>query len=57
MCPPAERIEAWRLLAQELPLGRLERMTRTVPLSALPELAPKMLKGEVRGRTVVDIKA
>ena len=57
MCPPEERIEAWRRLAQELPFGRLERMTRTVPLSALPELAPKMLKGEVRGRTVVDIKA
>jgi acrylyl-CoA reductase (NADPH) len=57
MCPRGERIEAWRRLAQELPFGRLERMTRTVPLSALPELAPKMLKGEVRGRTVVDIKA
>jgi acrylyl-CoA reductase (NADPH) len=57
MCPPEERIEAWRRLAQELPFGRLERMTQTVPLSALPELAPKILKGEVRGRTVVDIKA
>jgi hypothetical protein len=28
-----------------------------VPLSALPELAPKILKGEVRGRTVVDVAA
>jgi hypothetical protein len=32
-------------------------MTDTVPLSALPELAPKILKGEVRGRIVVDVSA
>jgi acrylyl-CoA reductase (NADPH) len=57
MCPGEERTEAWRRLARDLPLDRLERMTRTVPLSALPELAPQILKGEVRGRTVVDIKA
>jgi acrylyl-CoA reductase (NADPH) len=57
MCPRDERIEAWRRLAGELPSDRLERMTRTVPLSALPELAPRILKGEVRGRIVVDVKA
>jgi acrylyl-CoA reductase (NADPH) len=57
MCPPEERIEAWRRLARDLPLDRLERMTRVVPLSELPDLAPKILKGEVRGRTVVEIKA
>jgi len=55
MCPGEERIEAWQRLARDLPLDRLERMTRTVPLSALPEIAPKILQGEVRGRTVVDI--
>ena len=32
-------------------------MTRIEPLAAVPELAPKILSGEVRGRTVVDIKA
>ena len=57
MCPREERIEAWQRLARDLPLDRLDRMTQTVPLSALPELAPKILKGEIRGRTVVDIKA
>ena len=57
MCPPEERIEAWQRLARELPLDRLERMTGVVPLSRLPGLAPKILQGEVRGRTVVDIKA
>lgn len=55
MCPHEERIEAWQRLARELPLDRLERMIQTVPLSALPELAPKILKGEIRGRTVIDV--
>jgi acrylyl-CoA reductase (NADPH) len=55
MCPHEERAEAWRRLARDLPLDRLERMTQTVPLSALPDLAPQILKGEVRGRTVVDV--
>jgi acrylyl-CoA reductase (NADPH) len=55
MCPRDERTEAWQRLARDLPLDRLERMTRTVPLSALPEIAPKILQGAVRGRTVVDI--
>jgi acrylyl-CoA reductase (NADPH) len=55
MCPRDERTEAWQQLARDLPLDRLERITQTVPLSALPELAPKILKGEVRGRTVVDV--
>jgi acrylyl-CoA reductase (NADPH) len=55
MCPREERIGAWQRLARDLPLDRLERMTRTVPLSALAEAAPRILRGEVRGRTVVDI--
>ncbi|HEV2097956.1 MAG TPA: MDR family oxidoreductase [Stellaceae bacterium] len=56
MCPHAERIEAWERLARQLPMDRLERMTSKVPLSALPDLAPKILEGQVRGRTVVDVK-
>jgi len=55
MCPREERIEAWRRLARDLPLDRLERMTQTLPLSALPDLAPQILKGEVRGRTVINV--
>jgi len=55
MCPRDERIEAWRRLVRDLPLDRLERMTQTVPLSALPDLASQILNGEVRGRTVVDV--
>jgi len=55
MCPHEERIEAWQRLARDLPLESLERMTETVPLSSLPDLAPKILKGEIRGRIVVDV--
>jgi acrylyl-CoA reductase (NADPH) len=57
MCPRAERVEAWRRLARDLPLDRLDAMTETVPLTALPGLAAKILRGGVRGRIVVDIKA
>jgi acrylyl-CoA reductase (NADPH) len=57
MCPYAERLEAWARLARDLPLDRLDRMTETVPLAALPELAPKILEGAVRGRIVVDVRA
>ncbi|HEY1260610.1 MAG TPA: MDR family oxidoreductase [Stellaceae bacterium] len=55
MCPPLERNEAWRRLARELPRQRLAALAETVPLSALPALAPKILAGGVRGRLVVDI--
>src|SRR5215469_4077619 len=55
MCPRGERIEAWQRLVRDLPLGRLEAITQTVPLSNLPDLAPQILKGEVRGRIVVDV--
>jgi acrylyl-CoA reductase (NADPH) len=55
MCPREERVEAWQRLSRELPLDRLERMIQMVALSALPELAQKILKGEVRGRTVVEV--
>ena len=56
LCPRDERIEAWRRLARDLPLDRLDQMTQIVPLAALPDLAPKILGGGVRGRIVVDLK-
>lgn len=56
MCPREERVEAWRRLARDLPAGRLDRMTETVPLAAVPGLATRILGGEVRGRVVVDVR-
>jgi acrylyl-CoA reductase (NADPH) len=54
-CPRGERIEAWQRIARDLPIDRLEGMTEAVPLASLPDLAPKILKGEIRGRIVVEI--
>ena len=55
MCPREERIQAWERLARDLPLDRLEQITQTVPLAEVPALAPRILKGEVRGRIVIDL--
>ena len=55
MCPRDERTEAWRRLGQDLPLDRLEEISQILPLSEVPEWAPRILKGEVRGRIVVDV--
>jgi len=57
MCPRDERIEAWHRLARDLPLDKLETITQTVPLAEVPALAPRILKGEVRGRIVIDLAA
>ncbi len=55
MCPGELRIEAWRRLARDLPLERLDALADEVPLSKVAELAPKILAGEVRGRTVINV--
>jgi acrylyl-CoA reductase (NADPH) len=55
MCPQEQRIEAWRRLAKDLPLDRLDRMIEEIPLSQVTELAPRILGGQLRGRTVIDV--
>jgi len=55
MCPRMPRIEAWRRLARDLPLDRLDAMTDEVALSQVAALAPKILSGQVRGRVVVNV--
>jgi acrylyl-CoA reductase (NADPH) len=55
MCPREERIEAWARLARDLPLDRLDRITQIVKLAEVAALAPRILKGEVRGRVVIDL--
>src|SRR5438270_1853321 len=57
MCPMPERVEAWSRLVRDLPMERLDAMTEVAPLSALPGLADAILKGETRGRVVVDVNA
>lgn len=55
MCPKDERIATWGRLARDLPLARLDAMSEEVTLAELPRLAPRILKGEVRGRIVVAV--
>jgi len=57
MCPIAPRREAWARLVRDLPMDKLDALTETAPLSALPTLAGQILKGEVRGRVVIDVNA
>jgi acrylyl-CoA reductase (NADPH) len=57
MCPLQERVVAWERLVHDLPMDKLDAMTETVPLTALPGLADAILKGETRGRIVVDVNA
>lgn len=55
MCPKDLRAEAWRRLAHDLPLDRLDRMIEEIPLSQVVGLAPRILSGQLRGRTVIDV--
>ena len=55
MLPKAPREEAWRKLASDLPLDKLDSTVSEAGLSDLMALAPKILKGEVRGRVVIDV--
>lgn len=57
MCPRPRRIEAWTRIRTDLPLERLEAMTVSAKLSDVPRLAGEILKGQVRGRVVVDVNA
>ena len=55
MLPKAPREEAWRRLGSDLPLDKLDSTVSEAGLGDLMGLAPKILKGEVRGRVVVDV--
>ncbi len=55
MLPKPLREEAWRRLAADLPLDKLASTVTEVGLGDVLSLAPKILKGEIRGRVVVDV--
>lgn len=55
--PYAARVAAWDRLARDLPLDRLEATIQPATLADLPGLGRAILKGEVRGRVVVDVRA
>ena len=55
--PFETRQRAWSRLARDLDLERLEAMTVPARLGDLPELGAAILRGQVRGRVVVDVNA
>lgn len=55
MCPRARRLEAWGRLARDLDLKALASTVSRAGLADLLELAPRILKGQVRGRVVIDV--
>ncbi|MDP4795768.1 MAG: oxidoreductase [Rhodospirillales bacterium] len=54
-CPTSRRMIAWDRLSKQLPLDKLESVTNRAGFAELPELAGKILKGQVRGRMVIDV--
>lgn len=56
-CPKERRMVAWPRLARELPMDKLDEMVSVVPLSEVPTVSGRILKGEIKGRTVIDVRA
>ena len=57
MQPYDNRVRAWGRIAKDLPMDKLEAMIQPATLSNLPGLGADILKGQVKGRVVVDVNA
>ena len=57
MQPYDNRVRAWNRIAADLPMDKLEAMVTPATLSDLPDLGRAILKGQVKGRVVVDVNA
>lgn len=51
----ATRTQAWELLARHVDAAKFEAMTVDIGLTQAIDYAPRVLDGQVRGRTVVDV--
>lgn len=57
MQPYENRVRAWDRIAKDLPMEKLEAMVVPAKLTDLPALGRDILKGQVKGRVVVDVNA
>ncbi len=57
MQPYQNRLRAWERIAKDLPMDKLEAMIVPATLGDLPGLGRDILKGQVKGRVVVDVNA
>lgn len=55
MAPAAKRDRAWKTLAAFMARDRLDAIAHVEPMSALPELATKIIEGKIQGRVVIDV--
>ena len=55
MCDRLKRVLAWRRLARDLDLAKLESMLNEVAFEDVVAAAPRMLAGKVRGRVIVPV--
>ena len=53
--PRARRMAAWNAIANELPVAVIEGVAATIGLSQAVEVAGQLLRGEIKGRVVVDV--
>jgi acrylyl-CoA reductase (NADPH) len=54
-CPAERRAQAWARLATDLPLDKLDALTQIKAMADVPAVTADILKGRVRGRTVIDV--
>ena len=57
MQPYDNRLRAWERIAKDLPMDKLEAMIHPATLGDLPALGKDILKGQVKGRVVIDVNA
>jgi acrylyl-CoA reductase (NADPH) len=55
MCPTPLRLQAWERLSRDLDRDHFASLTQTISLDEAIATAGKILAGEVRGRTVIEI--
>ena len=55
MQPYENRLRAWQRIGTDLPMDKLEAMIQTATLADLPGLGEDILKGQIKGRVVVDV--
>ena len=56
MAPRERRQVAWRRLASDLDLSKLDKMTTKVTLNDVASVAEQIVAGKTRGRVVIDLK-
>ena len=55
MRPYDDRVGAWARIASDMPKQALADMSKVIHLSDLPEAGAAILKGQVKGRLIVDV--